>query len=96
MKFPRATSQPLGTEDWIIDVPFLKHVKYALQKRFGQGAYESIDLEQIEQVLLAVEDETEGHSQGGVEHVCGLEGYNGMIDPPCPACQPRHLQGGGQ
>lgn len=20
------------------------------------------------------------------EHVCGLAGYNGMIDPPCPAC----------
>ena len=22
------------------------------------------------------------------EHVCGLQGYNGMIDPPCPGCQP--------
>lgn len=21
------------------------------------------------------------------EHVCGLTGYNGMIDPPCPACE---------
>lgn len=21
------------------------------------------------------------------EHVCGLRGYNGMIDPPCPACE---------
>jgi hypothetical protein len=20
------------------------------------------------------------------EHVCGLSGYNGMLDPPCPAC----------
>ena len=20
-------------------------------------------------------------------HVCGLSGYNGMIDPPCPACE---------
>lgn len=23
------------------------------------------------------------------EHVCGLQGYNGMIDPPCPGCQAR-------
>lgn len=23
------------------------------------------------------------------EHVCGLEGYNAMIDPPCPACYTR-------
>lgn len=23
------------------------------------------------------------------EHVCGLTGYNGMIDPPCPACVAR-------
>lgn len=23
-------------------------------------------------------------------HVCGLSGYNGMIDPPCPGCQDRH------
>lgn len=22
------------------------------------------------------------------EHVCGMMGYNGMIDPPCPACSP--------
>jgi len=22
-----------------------------------------------------------------VQHICGLEGYNGMIDPPCPACE---------
>lgn len=22
-------------------------------------------------------------------HVCGLAGYNGMIDPPCPACEAR-------
>lgn len=21
------------------------------------------------------------------EHVCGLSGYNGMIDPPCPGCE---------
>lgn len=21
------------------------------------------------------------------KHVCGLQGYNGMIDPPCPACE---------
>ncbi len=21
------------------------------------------------------------------DHVCGLSGYNGMIDPPCPACE---------
>jgi hypothetical protein len=24
------------------------------------------------------------------QHVCGLAGYNGMIDPPCPACQIAH------
>jgi hypothetical protein len=23
------------------------------------------------------------------EHVCGLQGYNGMIDPPCPGCVAR-------
>ena len=23
------------------------------------------------------------------EHVCGLSGYNGMIDPPCPGCEYR-------
>lgn len=22
-----------------------------------------------------------------IAHVCGLSGYNGMIDPPCPACE---------
>ncbi len=22
------------------------------------------------------------------QHVCGLDGYDGMIDPPCPACRP--------
>lgn len=28
-------------------------------------------------------------------HVCGLAGYNGMIDPPCPACQQsRNLSSG--
>ena len=21
-----------------------------------------------------------------LNHVCGLQGYDGMIDPPCPAC----------
>jgi len=66
MQFPRATSQPLGTEDWIIDVPFLKHVKAALRKRFGDDAYDSIDLEQIEQVLMAVEDVNPSPNQGGV------------------------------
>jgi hypothetical protein len=24
------------------------------------------------------------------EHVCGLQGYNGMIDPPCPGCEARN------
>jgi hypothetical protein len=24
------------------------------------------------------------------EHVCGLQGYNPMIDPPCPGCEARH------
>jgi hypothetical protein len=24
-----------------------------------------------------------------LKHVCGLSGYNGMIDPPCPACEAR-------
>lgn len=24
------------------------------------------------------------------QHVCGLSGYNGMLDPPCPACELRH------
>lgn len=23
------------------------------------------------------------------QHVCGLQGYNGMIDPPCPGCEAR-------
>jgi hypothetical protein len=23
------------------------------------------------------------------EHVCGLQGYDGMRDPPCPACEAR-------
>ena len=22
-----------------------------------------------------------------LQHVCGLQGYNPMIDPPCPACE---------
>jgi hypothetical protein len=26
------------------------------------------------------------------EHVCGLQGYNGMIDPPCPGCEARAAQ----
>ena len=21
------------------------------------------------------------------DHVCGLQGYNGMVDPPCPGCE---------
>ena len=24
------------------------------------------------------------------DHVCGLQGYNGMIDPPCPGCERRN------
>lgn len=64
MKFPRATSQPLGTEDWIIDVPFLKHVKRTAKEMFKDNLYtDSLDLELIEQILLAAESvlETEGH-----------------------------------
>lgn len=26
------------------------------------------------------------------EHVCGLQGYNPMIDPPCPGCEARNAQ----
>ncbi len=26
------------------------------------------------------------------EHVCGLQGYNGMIDPPCPACEENRIK----
>jgi hypothetical protein len=26
------------------------------------------------------------------EHVCGLTGYNGMIDPPCPGCVERNMR----
>lgn len=52
--FPRATSQPLGTEDWVIDVPYLKHLRHHIGQKFGVTAYE-FDLEQIEQLLLALE-----------------------------------------
>ncbi len=34
----------------------------------------------------AVEAEA-ARQETGPEHVCGLSGYNGMIDPPCPACE---------
>jgi hypothetical protein len=27
----------------------------------------------------------------GPSHVCGLSGYNGMIDPPCPQCEWQRL-----
>jgi hypothetical protein len=27
------------------------------------------------------------HEDGTPRHVCGLMGYNGMIDPPCPGCE---------
>jgi hypothetical protein len=26
------------------------------------------------------------------EHICGLMGYNPMIDPPCPACTARRVK----
>jgi hypothetical protein len=26
-------------------------------------------------------------SQALSDHVCGMQGYNGMIDPPCPGCE---------
>jgi hypothetical protein len=29
---------------------------------------------------------------GDNRHVCGLSGYNGMIDPPCPGCEERNRQ----
>ena len=27
------------------------------------------------------------------EHICGLQGYDPMIDPPCPGCQARRKPG---
>lgn len=29
------------------------------------------------------------------KHVCGEQGYNGMIDPPCPACEANRTHGVG-
>src|SRR4051812_33703344 len=31
--------------------------------------------------------EAEKHGTRKAEHVCGMSGYNGMIDPPCPGCE---------
>lgn len=55
LKFPRADSQPLGSGDWVIDVPYLKRIKRSLHETFGGDTIECLDLEEIEQVLLAVE-----------------------------------------
>jgi hypothetical protein len=41
-------------------------------------------------VRRIIREELERHRTAdqpdAVHHVCGLQGYDGMIDPPCPAC----------
>ena len=32
-------------------------------------------------------DAAPAQAEPPLEHVCGLQGYNGMIDPPCPLCE---------
>lgn len=35
----------------------------------------------------------ERDAAGAPQHVCGMQGYNGMIDPPCPACEANRTRG---
>jgi hypothetical protein len=60
----------------------------------GEWRFISPEMNQIRYTMCK---ELETLAQGpeaiykGSQHVCGLQGYNPIIDPPCPACVERDL-----
>lgn len=58
-----------------------------MMTKLWQELFEQLSPERQEKVKHRIKELlAEQNKSPRVEHVCGLSGYNPMIDPPCPAC----------
>ena len=51
----------------------------------GDGGW--VDVKELRGYELAAQAIVEAEKRPPNDHVCGLMGYNPMIDPPCPGCE---------